>query len=281
MTVRPLLVVLALLLAGAALAPFARAEVPTTTPASAEVDRLLDALDRGGRDLKNLTAVVVLTELDLTMGDAPVRWGKIALQRDADGKTTFLVSFAGVQTNVGEPGADEKPMIRDERIDYLLRGDELVDRNYRIKSEVVRKLPPEQAGRDLLKLGEGPFPLPIGQPREEVRREFDVRAVDPANEAENQLQEPATPGAKRLRLTPKPSSPLAEDFQWVEIDVVPETGLPAKVITLNKAGTEARITRLRNLKINADLPPGSLELEPIDKAEWNVKYEDMTQPARP
>jgi hypothetical protein len=39
---------------------------------------------------------------------------------------------------------------------------------------------------NLLKLGEGPFPLPIGQKRDDVKRQFDVtlakpeKGVDPA-----------------------------------------------------------------------------------------------------
>ena len=255
---------------------------PTNNPSAASgVDDLLDALDRSGRDLRNLSSVVKLTEIDNDTGDSVVRLGRVAMRRDDAGQVTFLVTFVGVQTNADDPDADEHPQIRPEKIVYLLQGDELTDRNYKTKSEVRRKLPADQAGRDLLKLGEGPFPLPIGQPKEEVRKEFDVRELDPSKPAENELAEPATPGARRLRLTPKATSPLAADFSWIEIDVSLDTGLPAKVITLNKAGSEARVTALRNLKINADLPADALALEEIDKSDWNVRYEDMSRPRQP
>ena len=278
MTRKPLYAALVAL----ALLPAAAAQ-PTTAPAALSatsgVDDLLEALDRGGRDLRNLAATVKLTEIDNDTADSVVRVGRVAMQRDAGGQVTFLVVFNGVQTNADAP--DEPMQIRPEKIAYLLRGDELIDRNYRTTTEVRRKLPPAQAGRDLLKLGEGPFPLPIGQPKEEVRGEFDVREVDPSKPAENELREPAPPGTRRLRLTPKADSPLSKDFSWIEIDVLLATGLPAKVITLNQTGSEARVTDLRNLRINADLPADALALEEIDKSSWNTRYEDMSRPTQP
>ena len=257
---------------------------PTTAPAlskQSSVGDLLDALDRGGRDLRDLSSRVRLTEIDNDTGDSVVRLGKIAMRRDDAGGVTFLVTFDGVQTNADDADAETNVQLRPEKIVYLLRGDELTDRNYKTRSEVVRKLPPEQAGRDLLKLGEGPFPLPIGQPKEEVVKEFAVTEVDPLNAAQNELAEPAAADSRRLRLTPRPTSPLAQDFSWIEVDVSLATGLPAKIITLNKAGSEARVTSLRNLRINADLPPDALTLEDVDKSDWNVRVEDMSKPQRP
>ena len=246
---------------------------PTTAPAGG-VDELLSGLHKAGTDLANLSANVNLMEIDLDTGDAPERVGNIALRRDAD-QTTFRVAFTGVKTNANGP--DGKPLYRPEMIVYLLRGDELIDRNYATKSEVVRKLPPEQAGRDVLALGEGPFPLPIGQSPESVRRDFEVSEVDPSVPEQNELAEEAVEGTRRLRLVPREGSPLSKDFTFVEIDVDPATGLPAKVISLNKAGNEAKVTRLDNLKVNADLPAEAFELEKIDMAGWNVRHEDMTR----
>ena len=268
--------ILATILGVCLLAPMRTATAETLRD-DASVDELLDALDQAGRDLSNLSAAVKRTEMDLETGDTTVRLGKIALQRAAEG-TTFRVTFVGVQTNADAPNADENPQIRPEKIEYLLRGNELIDRNYEQKVQVTRTLPAEQAGKDLLKLGEGPFPLPIGQKKEDVRDRFDVTAVDPADAAQNELGEPAANGTRRIRLTPKADSPLAKDFAWVEIDVALDAGLPSKVITLNAAGTEAQVTTLKNLKVNADLPADAFRLEAIDLRDWNTRVEGLRQP---
>lgn len=239
------------------------------------IDDLLDGLDRAGKDLTSFQANVQLTEIDNDTGTPTKRPGKVLLQRDGE-DVMFRATFAGVIfERKGETG------LRPEKIEYVLRNDELIDRNYQKKTQVIRKLPPPDGKRDLLKLGEGPFPLPIGQAREEVRKQFDVTEVDPGDDAQNELGVPAAENSRRLRLTPKPGTNLAEDFKWLEIDVGLNDGMPQKVITLNPTGSTAKVTDLSNIQVNIALPKSAFDLEPIDRNEWDVRYEDLSEPAPP
>ena len=239
------------------------------TPEST-VDEVLDALDRVGRDLRTLHTAVVLTEIDLITGKPVKRAGNVYLQRGDEG-VTFRAAFDRVVVE----DASGKEVMRPEKVEYVLRGDELIDRDYAKRTQVTRKLPPEQKGRDLLKLGEGPFPLPIGQSKEEVRKQFEVTEVNPADPNQNELEVTAEPGTRRLRLTPRENSPLAKDFAYVEIDVSLAEGKPVQVITLDTRGETARVTRLRSFVVNEALPADAFALEPIDARQWNVSVEEM------
>lgn len=252
-------------------------ERSATQPAAANkldetstVDDLLDALDQAGKDLRSLQATVLLTDVDNDTGSQTRRPGEVVLVREGND-----VKFRATLKGVIVENDDGREGLRPEKIEYLLRGDELIDRNYKTRTESRHKLPPQEGKRDLLKLGEGPFPLPIGQSREDVYRLFDVREVDPDEEAQNEMGVDADENTRRLRLTPKPDTALAEDFQWLEIDVGLDDGMPRKVITLDPVGSTARVTELRKPKINAAVPDDAFELEPIDPNEWNIHYGEL------
>ena len=254
---------------------------PTTGPAAltkdSSIDELLDALDRAGTDLQSLKATVVLNDIDDVTGDSTSRPGEVLLQRDGE-----VVKFRAVFKGVIVELPNGKTGLREERKEYVLRDGELIDRNYKTRTEVRRKLPPQEGKRDLLKLGEGPFPLPIGQRAEDVHRQFAVVEVDPADEEQNMFGVEAAPNTRRLRLTPKPGTPLAKSFSWIEIDVSLEDGMPRKVITLNPEGNAARVTDfVRKPEVNKPIPADAFDLEPVDRGQWDVIIEELETPEAP
>lgn len=233
------------------------------------VDGLLQKMHDAGADLRTLSAAVELEDFDSISQANPVRLGTLALRRGETGGegVAFHVVFNARRDGVDGPA-------RREKIEYLLVGDELVDRNYAAKTQVSRKLAEEQAQRDLLKLGEGPFPLPIGQPVEEVRAQFDVLEIDPADKNLNPWNVEAIEGTRRLRLTPKAGSSLAKEFLFIDVDVDPATGMPRQVTTVDKAETSLRIARLSDIQVNANLEDAFV-LEDVDLSDWNVTVEAM------
>src|SRR5438105_12766802 len=154
---------LVLLLLAAAVAPAALSE-------ASSVDDVLYALDARGRSLNQFTADVTLTETDEGTAVDSQRSGHVWYQK-RQGNDRIRVAF-----DQKAEGRFNKP----EKLEYLLDGGWLVDRDYRRSIEVKRQVLRPGEKINLLKLGEGPFPLPIGQPREEVHKEFDVSKGDPA-----------------------------------------------------------------------------------------------------
>ena len=227
----------------------------------AGVDQILDALERRGRDLQSLRADVTLTETELALGGEMSRAGWFALQNRADGSTRAHIVF-------DRKTVDQKPS--SEKIEYMLDGGKLIDRNYTRKKQTTRTIVRPGEKMNLLKLGEGPFPLPIGQKREDVLAQFDVQKIDPAKDD--------PPATVHLQLIPKSGMALARKFQ--SIDAWVANDLPVRIKTLDRNGNTERTTDLLNLQINPALKDSDFELPKIDD-KWDIVEEAFQEPSAP
>ena len=223
------------------------AQKPGALTADSTVDEILDALDARGRNLKSFVADVSLKEEDLTLANEVTRKGRASYQDLGDGQARLRVTFTERDTG---------KRVFDEKIEYLLEGGWLTDRDYQRKIEVRRQVLQEGERIDLLKLGEGPFPLPIGQKKEDVHEQFDVTKVKP--------EKSDPPGTVRVRLTPKPKSQFARKFDEIDVWVDTKSNMPARIDTVQ--GETLRQTELKNFTANPEpaLKDADFALEPIE-----------------
>ena len=241
----------------------APANAPAAGPltADASVDQVLDALDVRGRNLEQFVADVTLTEVDEATQLESQRTGRVWYQKRA-GNDRIRVTF--------DKKAQGK-FDRDERLEYLLDGGWLVDRDYRRSIEVKRQVLRPGEKINLLKLGEGPFPLPIGQPKEDVLKQFEVSKGDPA------LGGPK--GAPHVALKPREGTRLARKFAQIDVWVDPQTQMPVRIDALDANETTRRTTELRNVRVNPNPALGERDfaLPKIDENKWELHaepYED-------
>lgn len=85
------------------------------------------------------------------------------------------------------------------------------------------------------RLGEGSFPLPFGQRKDDILREFEPTLAPPPRAGD-----PAPPGTDVLRLTPRPTSPMRDEYRYVDLWVIregPMNGLPVRVRAAQLKGT--------------------------------------------
>jgi len=223
------------------------------------VDAILDQLDARGKGLQSFTADVALAESDTTTGDTSTRSGKVAYQLKPNGDGRIRVTF---DTRDAGGGRAVK-----ETLVYMLDDGRLVDRNYRKKSQTTRQVLRPGEKINLLKLGEGPFPLPIGQPKEEVHKLFDVKKVEPAKDD--------PPGTAHLQLLPKPDTRFARQFTSIDVWVDSESHMPRRIDTMDAAQTTLRTTELNNVHVNPKVSDADFKLEPIDPKSWNIVEEEF------
>lgn len=223
--------------------------------ASSSKDEVLDRLHEVGKDLKTFTAKVVLRETDQIAQDTSSRSGTTAYEKKANGDARMRVSFA-TRTQDG--------VTQEQRIDYLLDNGWLVDRNYPRKLEVKRQMlrPGEKA--NLLKLGEGPFPLPIGQTREDVYQTFDVTKVTPAK------GDPAD--TVHIVLTPKPGTSFERKFKTIDVWVDLATGMPRRVETVDPNETMRRGADFLDFRANVPVADTDFALPDLP-ADWQRREE--------
>jgi outer membrane lipoprotein-sorting protein len=237
----------------------ARAEQPPLA-ADAPLDTVLDALDALGKNLQDFSADVALHTTDMRTGEDTAQIGTIIFQNRNGAGSRIRVAF---EKKVVDDGNGPK-ITQKQKLDYVLEGGWLTDRDYQKKLEVRRQVLKPGQQMNLLKLGEGPFPLPIGQDKAEVKKQFTPEKVesgkdDPANTI-------------HVRLTPKKGSQFEKKFKQIDVFVDRNTAMPVRIDTVEPAGT-TRSTELTNVKLNAGVKEEAFALPDIDDQGWNRREE--------
>jgi outer membrane lipoprotein-sorting protein len=207
--------------------------------ADSTIDQILDALDSRGQGLSDFTATVKLTHINGATGDAASLAGTVYFQRKDDGDTRIRVNFL-------KKIEDDK--IFDEHHEYILDAGWLIERDYKAKKEMKHQVRKPGEKLDLMKLGEGPFPLPIGQKKEDVKAQFDVKKIDPARDD--------PPGTVHLQLAPRPDTQLARKFRLIDVWVDTANSMSARIQTTDNGNPDApdvKVTDLTDVKVNTGL----------------------------
>jgi outer membrane lipoprotein-sorting protein len=222
------------------------------------IDDILDALDARGQGLRSFTADVKLSETDTGTGDESVRNGKVWYQADNSGSARIRVSFDKKQTS---------GKIIEDKIEYVLAGSDLVQRVYRTKTQTTQRVLKPGEKVNLLKLGEGPFPLPVGQKKQDVHAQFEVRKIEPAKD------DPAD--TVHIQLVPKPDTRFARRFKTIDVWVDLKSHMPRRIETLDRNESTTRGTDLDKVQFNPDLSDGDFRLPDVG-GDWN-KIEEAFQ----
>ena len=237
---------------------------PVGQPAANDgsIDAVLGELNGVGKKLQQFSAKLKLTETDQGLGTSTVRTGNVYFQKTPDGGARIHVLF-------DQRIEEERKLAYKEKVEYLLDGPWLIDRNYKTRNEVKRQVLKPGQKMDLFKLGEGPFPLPIGQDPQDVHKVFDVKKIAPAKD------DPAN--TVHLELTPKPDTDLARKFHSLDVWVDAKTHMPVRVDTLDPKQQTGRSTELNGIVVNppGGLPDSDFQLPNIDDEKWNRHVESL------
>jgi hypothetical protein len=242
----------------------AAAGAPLTNDST--VDQILDALDVVGRNLKSFTADVTMKEEEVTLANESTRRGKVLFQERPDAQGA---AGGGTRLRVIFDKRETRNRSFDERVEYLLQDGWLTDRTYEKRIQSRRQVLRPGEKINLLKLGEGPFPLPIGQKKEAVHEQFDVRKPAAAKD------DPA--GTVHIQLTPKPGTRFAKKFDAIDVFVDVKSHLPVRIDTAQ--GETVRTTELKNFTINPTPPltDADFTLPQIDTSKWDLHDEPFSE----
>ncbi len=228
------------------------------------VDRILTRLEQ--REIRDLRAEVAwkLQYLTDDPEEALTRRGQIWYRR-GEPTARFLVHFSEkIQAGRREP-LEEK---------HLFDGRWYIELQSQTRHVSRREVRREDDPSDPFRLGEGPFPVPFGQRKADILREFEVARIEASGEG------PAD--TDRLRLTPRPGTSTAQTYQWVEFWIAREgavSGLPLQVRAAKLKGTgqlDAYITvTFRNAELNVGLS------ESLFRIETPPGYQETVEPLAP
>ena len=243
--------------------PVAPGDAPAALPAKPTEDQVLDALDVRGQSLREFNAKVSMTRGDPFVGDQTTRTGQAWFQKKGEDDGRIRVMF--------DKRKDGK-VIKDEKLEYVFDEGWLTDRDYSKQSETRRQVLKPGEKMNLWKLGEGPFPLPIGQKKEEVRKLFDVAIIPPEKE---DAADPIPPDSIHLQLTPKKGTRYKLRFKAIDVWVDRKTDFPAQIKTAAPDESDRHVTRLQDVQINPQggLRDADLKLREMKLDQWNVHSE--------
>jgi len=235
-----------------------------------QVIALLDALEESHASLTGFAAKVRYDKESLVGRET--RLGEVVYIADVDA--------GSADEQIGEHTSRRFAILFDTHIDgrhkrerlkhYIFDGRWLAEINHDEKQFIKREIVPPGEEIDPLKLGEGPFPMPIGQSRAEVLARFTARSATlPVSGPLAKLDASTVDG---IELKPRPGTPEAEDFALVKIFYDRETRLPVGVITEEPNG-DSRVVRLTDVERNPEIDDAmrrkvAIETPPADK--WHI-----------
>lgn len=190
------------------------------------VERILTDLERRSDGLRDIRCGVRYVEDDRINLTKRTKTGSILFQI-VELNPRFFIQFDKTVT-------DE---ILGKREWYLFDGRWLSEAVERVKQVTRREIVRPGEKIDLFDLETAPFPLPFGQKKETILRNFEVQLVAPTD------GDPKN--ADHLVCIPKPESPLYGEYDQLDFFVHKEIHLPIRIV----------VTRNKGLEINtADFP---------------------------
>jgi hypothetical protein len=212
-------------------------------PGNARVNEILTQLQHRSDDLKDIRCEVRFVEDDRINLTQRTKFGEILFLMTKP-NPHFLIHFQKTETD-GVLGKQEW---------YLFDGRWLyqaVERTAQVtKQEVAR---PDKEF-DLFDLEKAPFPLPFGQKRETILRNFEVTLASPA---------PGDPAnTDHLICIPKADSRLYRKYERLDLFVHRDIHLPSRIVVTKNDGLEintADFPDLSEKSINAGVKPKDFE----------------------
>jgi hypothetical protein len=231
-------------------------------------DALLERLERSHADLRDFQADIVYHKWDNVLKRPEIRTGEVLYQVQPEGSKRFAILLERLIV---------RNRARAHRKHYVFDGSWLVEKDHEAKIFIKRQVVPPDKQFDPLKLGEGPFPLPVGQPAKEVRARFNVRRLHKPRD-ETLAERLADRDVDGLLLVPKPDTPLAEDVKEMEVFYDRESLLPVGV-SVTEANGDRKTVVLTDLRRDAGVDEKKLSIEEPDALDgWRIDIEPYRVP---
>jgi hypothetical protein len=232
------------------------------------VIRLLDALGHGADDLRAFTASIHYVVEDALLGEKVIRKGELVYRVDSEsGDKSFAILFDSKIANGRK---------RDQLKHYVFSGVWFVEVDHEEKLFIKRQVVVAGEEYDPLKLGEGPFPLPIGQERKEVLARFEVSLI-PLPDTGPLAKLKGEAPVDGLRLIPRSGSRAAEDIARIDLFYDRATHLPVGIDLIEING-DRKTARLEDLRRNPPLDEAALAKLSIaepDPTEWRIDIREL------
>lgn len=242
-----------------------------------EAERILDELERDGAELRRLSADVSYSRTMAASADEQVRLGHLYYVNEGAGDQRVRRFGVVFDTLILDPAT--KPRRETYHKSYVFDGEWLVERDHRTRTAWKRQVVAPGEQFDPLRVGEGPFPIPLGQKKADILARYAVEALPTTDgllprEGEAWPERRVEEGKNlatfvgdsvQLRLAPLPE--FATDDEFVEIRLWyarDESGvLLPRMARTEDVGGDVSLVYLKDVAINerASIPSDAMSIE--------------------
>jgi hypothetical protein len=231
-----------------------KAQLPSS--GNARIDEILTQLQQRSDGLQDIRCEVRFVEDDRVNLTQRTKFGGILFQMTKP-NPHFLIHFEKTEAD-GVLGKQEW---------YLFDGQWLYQAVERIAQVTKQEVARPGMEFDLFDLEKAPFPVPFGQKRETILRNFNVTLASPA---------PGDPPqTDHLICVPKPDSRLYRKYERLDLFVHRDIHLPSRIVVTKNDGLEintANFPDLSDKSINAGVKPTDF----AKPAAWK-KYKEIVE----
>jgi len=234
----------------------ATASAPATRPAPLDpaVERILDRLEK--RTVTDLEGEIVYIKRDPILEDEQKFQGVLLFLQDKP-NPRFFIRFDRV---VHEGITQEKKEW------HVFDGEWYIEARERTETITRRQIVRPGEKLDVFQLGQGPFPLPFGQKKENIVKHFAVKLVP------SRPDDPkGTKDTDHLECTPLPDTEMDRKYGKVHFYIDRVLDLPVCVQTVEKEEGKEITATFSSIKVNKGLAASRLNLP-------DLKYEPTTIP---
>lgn len=256
-----------------------KAATSADQPAPNQAEKLLDELERVDGNLETLRARVQYTKTFAIQGDRQERRGTLYYERGGEGESPdrrFAIRFE--ELVVGQR------LEREEQF-YVFDGEWVVEKVPSDRQFTKRQVVPPGESFDPLRIGEGPFPVPIGQRKKDITDRFHASVPDVTEGLPEWLHPFAQDkDIRQLHLVPREGTTEADDFERVRVwyrRMETPGGTPTLIPQIARAiepiGDESLVI-LTDILVNQPIEDEVFDTStPPRGAAWNVHIQPWRQ----
>jgi outer membrane lipoprotein-sorting protein len=238
--------------ASVATRPVATTTASAPSPAAMEA---LKAMEAAGEKYKTIRAGIDYNVDMAQTGDQERRTGYVAYKAAGQKEPAkFRISFDTLRLGEGAVTKDQ--------LDYVFDGQWLTVAKHRIKQMTRYQVAAPGEKVEPMRLGKGPFPVPFGQKADDVLTHFEVTTRD--------ARKSDPPKTTYLKMLPRRERQQELSSKQVEMWVDVSTGLPAKIVSLDKNENITTVV-FTDIKTGADVDPKLFTAERPAGWEYVVK----------
>ncbi len=244
------------------------ATVPMQTPGPAaqstetSAESVLDRLEAQGKSMKDFSASATVEKYEALTDEKEIRRGRVVVDGPVGAKRRIGLVVDEYIDSTGRGSPDGRRYIF---ADGWL-GEFDVARRQLIRRQIAR----EGELVDPLRVGDGPFPVPLGQPRAEIAREFIVTLGTLPEAPIFKTLQGKPEALVALKLVPRAGTSMARDTAAMTI-VFDEATLAPVAIEVMQVNGDATRAIFRSAKMDAGLDEAARALlTPPPTEGWKI-----------